>query len=243
MRKNIFLLLICVIPFMKGLLAQDKMKQHSSWLDVTGSVGAAQGTAAAAYVYNWKPGKKDKLDVGLGLRYTSYFGKNKYFITAPAKLTSGKTGPAVFFIENIQENIDSVQIRSSQTNALNLSLNFGYSITKKLYAGFNIDAIGFTFGKTVTPQFISSSNPSAVPFTAKPTAFNALLVSDNDRGTLNSELFFMYKINKVVGVKAGFQFLFTEYTSNIKIQQTPEPNDRFRNKVSAFLVGVTYQLN
>lgn len=242
MKIKIFMLFVCVFIGMTNVSAQSESKKYTSWLDLTGSAGNKQGTAAFAYVYNRKLWKKKKFEAGLGVRFTSYFGKDKYFITAPAKLTSGKTGPTVFFIENIKENIDSILVSSSQTNALNLSLNLGYNITKKFYAGFNIDAVGFSFGKTVTPQFFSSNSSSNITFNASPTPFNALLVSDNDRGTLNSELFFLYRVHKTIGVKAGFQFLFTEYTTSINIQQQPEPNDRFRNKVVAFSLGITYKL-
>ncbi len=242
MKTKIFMLFVCVIIGMRNVYAQSELKKYTSWLELTGSVGNKQGTAAFAYVYNRKLWKKKKVEAGLGVRFTSYFGKDKYFMTAPAKLTSGKSGPAVFFIENIKENIDSILVSSSQTNALNLSVNLGYNITKKFYAGFNIDAVGFTFGKTVSPQFISSNSSSNTSFTASPTAFNALLVSDNDRGTLNSELFFLYRVSNTIGIKAGYQFLFTEYTTSVNIQQKPEPNDRFRNKVSAFSFGITYKL-
>lgn len=210
-------------------------------LELTGSVGASQGSSAVNYLYNWKLGKKKKFEIGTGVRFTSYFGSNRYFFTAPAKLTSGETGPQVLFLENIEANIDSLLLNKPQVNMLNLTINLGYNITPKWYAGFNIDAIGFSFGGEKSGRFISNNAGQTV--TAKPTGFNLLLISDNDKGSLNSELFVRYQWNKKWAARLGYQFLFTEYTTATEVQRFPEPNDRFRNKVSAVLFGVSYNLS
>lgn len=209
-------------------------------LDVTGSIGSGQGTGSVSYIHNWQLGKKQKFSIGAGARFTSYFGSNQYFVTAPAKITSGSSGPGVLFQENIQANLDSLLVASPSMNAFNLSINLGYSITPKLTAGFNIDAVGFSFGGEKAAKYVNGT--TVVNTTAKPTGFNALLISDNDLGTLNSELFITYAFNKKWHVKLGYQFLFTEYTTATNVQQLPEPNDRFRNKVSALAVGVRYRL-
>ena len=77
---------------------------------------------------------------------------------------------------------------------------------------------------------------------ASPTPFNILLVSDNDRGSLNSEFYGKYLLNEKWAVKLGAQFLFTEYTTQTKVQQFPQANDRFRNKPLLLCVGVRYKL-
>ena len=223
--------------------------QETKVVKVTGSFASGEQHGESDIDFYVKPdhpdyrflGKKRNIEIGAGIRFTSYFAESKYFITAPARVTSGKTGPAVFFIENIKANIDSLLVPSSQVNALNLSVNFGYHISQKFYAGFNIDAAGFSFGAKQNVNYINGT--TAVNSTAKPTAFNLLLVSDNDIGTLNSEFFVTYKVNQNWSVKAGYQFLFSEYRTVTNAQQIPEPNDRFRNKVSAFIFGVRYQLN
>ena len=86
---------------------------------------------------------------------------------------------------------------------------------------------------------------TGVVVTAKPTPFNVLLISDNDRGSLNSELFVRYKWNDSWGVKLGFQFLFAEYTTDKEVQTTPtgDKNDRFRKKMPGAGIGVTYNLS
>jgi hypothetical protein len=220
--------------------AQTKSKNRAQLLDVTGSIGSGQGSASASYIYNWHLGKQQKFSIGAGARFTSYFGRNQYFVTAPAKLTSGSSSPFVLFKENIEANLDSLLVASPAVNALNLSINLGYKISSKLTAGFNIDAIGFTFGGDKAVKYINGT--TIVNTTAKPTSFNALLISDNDLGSLNSELFITYSFNKKWSAKLGYQFLFAEYTTASNVQQFPEPNDRFRNKVSALAVGIRYQL-
>ncbi len=237
MRIIILLFILYFVSF--TLQAQHGNKVQN--LDLSGSIGSGQGTGAFSYNYNWQLGKKGKFEIGTGVRFTSYFGTNQYYITAPAKLTSGETGPQVLFLENINENLDSVLFGNAQVNALNITLNLGYNITPKLYAGFSIDAIGFSFGGEQNARYFNGNITG--PVTAKPTGFNILLVSDNDRGSLNSEFFVRYKLNKQWGIKAGYQFLFIEYTTKTQVQTFPENNDRFRNKSSAFLIGVTYHLN
>jgi hypothetical protein len=217
--------------------------QQSKTKSIDFGVGVAkyQGTFSAAYVHDWNLGKKKKIIIGLGGRLTGYAGANQYYSTAPAKLTSGKSGPGVFFIENIEENIDTFLIAKPRVVALNAMINLGYHVTEKLVLGFNIDAIGFSFGNKPRGNYINGSQGQNVE--SKPTAFNLLLVSDNDLGSLNSEFYGKYKLNDKISVKAAFQFLFTEYTTETPVQQFPEPNDRFRNKSSMFSAGISFNLN
>ncbi len=205
----------------------------------TVAFGSKQFSTALAYQHLFKLGKKQKAQIGLGARFTSNFGNNLYYTTAPAKLTSGKTGPAVFFADDLPQNIDSVLFKKSQVNALNISINLAYNIYKKITIGFNIDAIGFSFGGKQSGTYFANSTGSAT--VAKATSFNALLISDNDKGSLNSEFYALYKLDNKWGVKLGFQFLFTEYTTATKVQTTPDgkENDRFRNKASGISLGVT----
>ena len=69
-----------------------------------------------------------------------------------------------------------------------------------------------------------------------------LLTSDNDLGSLNSEFYLNYFFKDRWAVKVAGQFHFTEYTTDINVQQEPKPNDRFRNKSLLGAVGIVYQL-
>jgi hypothetical protein len=237
---------LLILVFAAGTVTQlhaQKNKLVDKSASFTAAFGSSEFSTALAYNHLWKLGKKQKFGIGAGIRLTNYFGSNKYYTTAPAKLTSGKTGPSVFFADDILQNIDSVLFKKSQVNALNVSINFDYNIYKKISVGFNIDAIGFTFGGKQNGSYLGNNGAGAAT-TAKPTSFNLLLISDNDLGSLNSEFYAQYKFNKKWGAKAGFQFLFTEYTTATKVQTTPDgqKNDRFRNKSSGISFGITHQL-
>lgn len=243
--KRYFLATIVVFVITNIVHAQQKkIRAVDNFAELTTGIGSSQVTGSLAYVYNWKVGKRKKFELGLGARFTSYFGSNLYFTTAPAKLTSGKTDPTVLFAKDINQNIDSVLFPKAQINSLNLTLNFGYNFSKKFSAGLTIDAIGFSFGKKQSGIYYGNNFATGVPVTAKPTAFNLLLISDNDKGSLNSELFARYRWNDSWGVKLGLQFFFAEYTTNTEVQTTPggDKNDRFRKKMTGVGIGVTYNL-
>jgi len=215
------------------LFGQDRVR----YADVAVGVANSQGAISVSYVHLWKLGAKKKFALGLGGRLTSYIGTNQYYTTAPAELTSGSTGPGVIFKDDIPANIDSFFIRSSQANCLNVSVNFEYPVSKKLTAGFNIDLIGFSFGGSRGGTYINGANTATVD--ASPTPFNLLLVSDNDKGSLNSELYLRYFLNERIALKLGAQFLFTEYTTSYNVQTFPSENDRFRNKSLMLCLGVS----
>lgn len=210
-------------------------------LDGTFSFAKDQGALSIHYSHLWKLGKAQRISIGLGARVTSYLGANQYYITAPAELTSESTSPLIFFKENIEANIDTFLVKSPQMTMLNLSINIHYQVSAKLTVGFNIDAVGFSFGSATQGNYINGYMGKTV--SATPTSFNALLISDNDLGSLNSELFAKYKLTEKWSLRGGIQFLFTEYTTETKVQQFPEENDRFRNKSLLFGIGASYQIH
>ena len=234
----LFFVGICTLTSISAQKAVNVEKMAS----VTFAFGSAELSSSLNYQHLWLLGKKKKIGIGTGVRFTNYFGRNNYYTTAPAKLTSGKTGPGVLFATDIPGNIDSVLLKKSQVNALNLSINFIYKASKKISVGFNIDAIGFTFGSKQNGIYYANNGVGGAT-QAKPSGLNLLLVSDNDKGSLNSELYLQYQFNKKWGFKLGFQYLFTEYTTLTKVQTTPsgEKNDRFRYKSSSISIGLTYK--
>jgi hypothetical protein len=230
----LLLLLAGNIAYTQSRIAKDQFMEAGL------AVARKQGTFTIACFYNWNLGKKKRVTVGLGARATAYFGRDQYYITAPAELTSGSTGPGVLFKENINANIDTFLVRSPQVNAVNLLINLGYHFSDKIFVGFSIDAIGYSFGSRVSGTYINGH--SSVLERAGITSFNALLISDNDRGSLNSELYAHYGLTDRIRIKAGVQFLFTEYTTRSNVQTLPEPNDRFRRKSLLAGFGIAYRL-
>ena len=223
--------LICLVTFLFSvyqLQAQEKPLPHiSQFADITLTAGNAQGAAAISYVYNWRLGKTRKWELGLGGRLTSYLGRKQDFITSPARLSRSTTTPfLIVFAGQKTENWD-----------------IGYHFNARWYAGFNIDVIGFTTGRTTSSTLASNGINTTEPVT-KPAGFNLLLTGDNDLGSLNSEFFVRYQLNNRFAIKAVYQFLFIEYKTTTTQQIAPDGTrvNRFRNKVNAFGLGLTYTL-
>lgn len=236
--KNVCLLIVILLP----LLTEGQVEKiRPRYADATFALGVNQGTFSVLYGFDRRLGEKQKFGIGFGGRFTSYFGSNQYHETAPAKLTSGSTGPGVLFGNTIIANVDTLLISSPQVNMLNLFINLSYQLSAKVLIGFNIDAIGFSFGGSKPGNYINGFMGNIT--SASPTTFNLLLISDNDLGSLNSELYVKYQWKERWSLKGAAQFLFTEYTTLTKVQQFPELNDRFRNKSLMVAIGMSYKLN
>jgi hypothetical protein len=248
---HVFLVAVATIsmaaPYAQAQTAADKKKTPAKQIMHQRYAAIAVQTSAPLFVsasvnQDWLFGKKNRIVIGGGLRFTTANGKSAQFITAPAILTSGKQGPGVFFADQIPANIDSLAVGAVQSNFLNLSGNIGYRFTKRLSAGFNIDIAGFSFGaaqRATKQDLVVSTQPI---YSAKPTSGNLLLISDNDIGNLNSEIYARYNFKSRFSARAGLGFAFTEYTTTTIAQVTPAgvQNSRFRNKAAGLMLGVTY---
>ena len=214
--------------------------ENKNSFGLTFGFGSSQFAFNGDYIKDWRVGKKKKFGMGIGARFSIHSGRNLYFATAPAKLTSGSNSPLILFKDNINKNIDSVQLKSSFVGMFNLLINLDYAFSQKFMVGFNIDFIGFSFGAKQSGTYLKEG--IGTPTEASPSPFNLLLISDNDLGSLNSELYFKYFINENWGIKAAAQFIFAEYTTTSKVQTFPSENDRFRKKGLLPSIGVVYRL-
>lgn len=241
--KNYFIL-ISFISFVASSRAQEATKKWyltNNQAELALSGGDKEFSISLNVHHLHGMGKKKNFKLGYGLRASTYFGEDKNYVTAPAKLTSGETGPQAMFTENIEANFDTVYIKYPQVNMLNLFVIIEYTVFKKIDLGFNIDVIGFSFGGKQDGGYFSSKNPIAL-YTANqvasPTPLNLLLISDNDIGSLNSEFYIRYRFNDHWGIKGGFTFMFTEYTTENKLRLD---NDRFRYKSGMGMLGLSYK--
>ncbi|NIJ52942.1 hypothetical protein [Dyadobacter arcticus] len=233
---------LLMVPF-TGHAQQIEPKKTNQFIDLAGTIGSSQGSGALSYVHNWRIGRKRKIEAGLGLRLTSVAGTKLTYTTAgPARLTRSFTTPfVIFFAGQKTENWDTLTVQRPFVNALNVTINLGYQFGPKFSAGFNIDLIGATFGQKSSSIF-QSNGLTSTDAASKPATFNLLLTGDHDQGSLNSEFFLKYQINDKWGVRAIYQFLFTEYTAGSVRQIAPDGTaiDRFRNKANNFGAGVSY---
>lgn len=216
--------------------------KHDNYYNLSISSNGGQHAAALAWNHQHGVGKSKKFSIGYGIRLTSQFGKHANFRTAPSSLTTvGGAGPFVIFNENIPENFDTIHLASYNVNSLNLSIHLNYAFNSKWEAEFNIDAIGVSFGANQNATYESSKrtqspNQNTIQ-PASPTTFNALLISDNDIGSLNSEIFIKYWFKPQWAIKLGGTFIFSEYTTLNKLYLD---NDRFRNKALMGMIGISY---
>lgn len=241
MKSRILLLIILLnytTFYSQEVSPEKKGYKYNNNFDLALATNVNQSLAALSWVHFHPITKKQRFKIGYGIRFNSQFGKNLNYATAPAKLTSKRTDPGVLFSKIYTENIDTFFVSKSQVNSLNISINLQYTIKQKLDIGFNIDAIGFSFGAKTTGKYIGyqAINNGSIQ-SAAPTSFNALLVSDNDIGSLNSELYARYWFNTKWAIKAGASFAFTEYTTNNKLRLD---NNRWRSKSLMGMIGITF---
>jgi hypothetical protein len=242
MKKNLFILFI--VSTSSGLMAQEE-KDVSYFLKNT-YINGAVGFGAKQFAGNlsWEKlhglGKKKNLKIGYGIRFNTYSGSDQKYLTAPAKITGAS---------DFNNSYDTVSFKKAQSNSINLALFFQYTLFKKLDLGFNIDAVGFSFGSNQVGDYTSSKYkpvdmPNIIKYQtttgAKPTSLNALLVGDNDLGMLSSEFMARYWITEKLAVKLGFNYLFTEFTTDKMLRGGT--NDRYRNKSALFEVGVSFKI-
>ena len=235
--------LVLLVVLCASALAHSQQPSRNQFADITSTIGTSQGSGAIAYVHNWNIGKKQRIEVGIGARWTTYFGTKRDFLTAgPAKKTRTSTTPfLIFFAGQEEQNFDTLTVQRPLTNSLNLTVNLGYNLSRKWYAGFNIDLIGFSFGRKGS-GILTSNGITVIEPNAKPSTFNVLLTGDHDRGTLNSEFFVKYKLDDRWALKAVYQFIFVEYETETRKQTFSDgsTNSRFRNKANNFGLGLAY---
>jgi len=237
MNRIITVLLVCLCF---SSFSQTSQQNHDFGLALSYVPKEVNLSLSWKQTYGITANKKFKL--GYGVRFNTYANKDKYYVTAPAYLTSGEKGPHVLFIENLQENIDTFHVANAQHNSINAVIYLEYDFSEKWGIGFNIDAAGIAFGGSREGKMISSNRPITSPemVVAKPTPYNVLLVSDNDIGMLNSELYATYNFNQKLSVNAGLTFLFTEYTTEQEIPYN-DNNDRFRYKSLMGMLSVHFK--
>ncbi len=223
--KKSTLLTTCLVLVATMSFTQQNKKEHTNqFIDLGLGLGSSQTSVSGSYIYNWNLGQKGKFFIGTGARFTTYFGKNIDFTSAPSSLASD------------DKKVDTLAAPKPSISALNVLINLGYNFSPKFQIGFNIDAVGFSFGPTGSPTY------RGVKTNAKPTSGNILLVGNNDKGSLNSHFYARYTFNKNWGASAGYEYLFTELKTDTKVQTVPEQNDRFRNKSSHVYIGVSYKI-
>ena len=229
--------LLCSFSVFAQENTTEEKPSNKIYSDINLGIGIYNNGFAGALAYSrlHPVAFKKRFYIGYGVRFTSYFGNNGNYVTAPADVSEGN-----FFKPQNEEKLDTLSMPNSQINSLNAAIFLMYKFSNKFSVGFNIDAIGFSFGKEQQSTFYSFSEGIPVTSsTASVTNFNLLLTGDYDIGSLNSEMYAHYDASDKIALRAGVNFIFSEYTTEQKFAFN---NDRFRQKSLGLMLGVDYKL-
>ena len=227
---------------MNGLMAQSSTPTPKTYWEADAAVGIGKSLVTTALGgTRWhRLGRSGRLQLGYGLRLTGAFGGAQDFITAPAELSRESDAFLLTLFSPFNEaNLDTLQVPNSTVLMLNATGHVRYQLSTRWAVGFNIDVVGVSFGSVDAGNFVAQSQgrPTSVE-SAKPSGFNLLLIGDNDRGSLNSELYVHYQLSERWGLRAGISHLFVEATTNRTLSLG---NDRFRRVSDLGFVSATYR--
>lgn len=212
---------------------------QSQWFVGSNIALGSQKNAAAIWAkQEWGFGKQHQFKIGYGLRITMFNAYQSTHVTAPWRLTQGPANSVG------NPNIDTLFIAEQHSQMANLFISLGYTLKEKIEFKFTIDALGVSTGKSVEAEHITNTqapanSPRTQTLKAKPHTLNALLVSDNDIGSLNSDFTVGYWVTPKWNLFAGYTFLFSEYQTEKIIRNE---NDRFRFKASLGTLGIVYKI-
>ena len=189
-------------------------------------------------------GRSHRFRVGYGLRFTAAYGRDTKYKTAPSGLVKGPGNGSApgLFSKNLIDNLDTLDVPRTRANAVNISLNLEYAVSRRVDVGFNIDLIGFTVGPNQSGTFRANS-PAKSPLSgtrqdAKLTSFNILLGDQSDRGSLNSQGYLRYRFNGRISLRGGLSYTVNEFTT---LRKLTFDNDRFRSGNVQGLLAASYQ--
>ncbi|MEZ0486296.1 hypothetical protein [Fibrella aquatica] len=253
--KVVPLLCICLMPLLS--VAQSPVSTRlSSGVDLGAGFGKDHISPSLSYYQLLTITKTKVLSVGWTANFRTNYLSNADYITAPANLSrGGKTGFFALGAPLIPANLDTLRMSSASGTSFNLGVRAQVRI-KFLEIGASADIVGITLGRRRTGQYLSSTGAyslgtsvsgadsvqrftgSYVNQSAKPTIANLQLLGDNSIGTLATEVYIRAIVGQRLGVKVGYQWMMTEYTTSVT--NTVDDNRRFRSRSGLTYVGVTF---
>ncbi|GAA4403299.1 hypothetical protein GCM10023187_19230 [Nibrella viscosa] len=248
--KQSFLALFFLLTFQ--LHAQSLVSSRiAAGADAQVAFGKGTIAPSVSYFQLLNVGPKNQFSVGWTARFGTFYGNNLDYITAPARLTRGKTGLYALNAPLIEANIDTMQFGRATLTSLNFGLRAQVNIGI-VQIGGSADIFGLAFSsnrrglyRSSTGRFVRQTSLATdtlslqgASVAAVAPRFNARLLGDNNGGTLATEVFVRVTISQRVSAKVGYQWMITEmkaYTLNIS-----DNNDRFRNRMGMPYIGLTF---
>src|SRR5690349_13312077 len=107
--KNTFLVIVVSVLSLTCNGQQMPHYRDNICFDLALSGSSNQFTAALSASHLSSPIRKiPNLQLGYGLRFTTFVGANQYYTTAPAKFTSPIQNLGTIFSKTLEENIDTI---------------------------------------------------------------------------------------------------------------------------------------
>lgn len=197
-------------------------------------------------------GQRKLVALGWTARLGAFYGDNINYYTAPARLTRNETGFGALSAPLINNNIDTLRFDLATMTSLSLGIRLQFNLGK-VELGGSADLFGLTLGRRRTARYQSStgrfatSDSISAPFQgadafqrARPSYLNLRLLGDNDRGTLSTEVYARFHVGQRLAIKAGYQWLTSEYT--VQNRDIIADNNRFRNRAGMAYLGLTFPI-
>lgn len=254
LKNCLCLLFSCLLPFWS--LAQSPVATRiSSGIDLGAGFRSGQISPSLTYYQLLNVTKDRSFSIGWTAAFRTFYASNVDYTTAPAYLRrGGKSGFYALGAPLAPAYIDTLQMPSASATSLNLGARVQFRVSL-FEIGASADLLGITLGRSRVGKYTSSSGyylaetatkvEQAFPFTgdavnqsARPTVANIQLLGDNAIGTLATEVYGRVKVSQGVGIKVGYQWLSTEYTTSVR--NGADGNDRFRSRSGLTYVGLTF---
>lgn len=197
-------------------------------------------------------GDRKLIALGWTARLGAFYGDNINYYTAPARLTRGETGFGALSAPLVNNNIDTLRFDLATMTSASLGIRLQVNLGRVEF-GASADLFGLTLGRRRTARYQSSTgrfstgDSTSAPFQgtnafqrARPSYLNVRLLGDNDRGTLSTEVYARYHLGQRLAIKAGYQWLTSEYT--VQNRDITTDNNRFRNRAGMVYLGLTFPI-
>lgn len=242
MWKNIALVFIALFMVSKVDAQIDKGYQKRRYAQAGlyggfGYYGNAHYAAAATVQYTMGIGrKKQRFNVGAGLRFQSFFTKDRNYASSSQELNALNRGGA-----------DTMFFSKIQNNTLNAYITFQIHIKPGVDIYFNTDIGGINFADQRTGAYLSyENNPDfstgipnfPVDYNTEPYAFN-LNIYDRSYGTIMSEVYGSFRLNDVLNWRLGVQYYQNQY---VTVQEVPYVGTGFAQANWMATLGIAFNL-
>lgn len=248
-------LLLVLFPLATALAQSPVSTRLSSGADIGAGFRPNQVSPSLSYYQLLNITRSRAFSLGWTATFRTFYADNVDYITAPAYLShGGKSGLYALGTPLVPERLDTLRMASASGTSLNLGIRAQFRI-KFLEIGASADILGLTLGRSRVGQYLSSSGyfvagktaagadstalfrGNNVNQSARPTIANFQLLGDNAIGTLATEVYARVMISQRFGIKAGYQWLTTEYTTTTT--NIADGNNRFRGRSGLTYLAVT----